>query len=462
MTDGAHRAPLADLLGALDLGAVSRAQIEPAPPLLPTPHQIQPLATAAFAALGEAAARLAEHRGAGAPDVSVSARAAELGMMACDLLQIDGQPVSGWDPVTGAYETAVGWVYVHANFPHHRDGFLSLVGAPPEKAAIQTALRARSAAEWENEAQRHGLLIIRVRSRDDWRRDADTVASEALPVLRVEPAATGAPGPLPVGATAAKPLAGLRVLDLSRVIAGPMAGRHLAGLGAEVLRIGGAHLPVAHPLPVDTGWGKHSASLDLRREEDRRQLAVLVREAHVVIDGYRPGALGSRGFGEAAWFEINPRLVLCDLSAFSPVGTWAGRRGFDSYIQYGAGFGVMAESGPPTRLPCQPLDYLSGVFGALGAVAGLLRGGGQVARYSLEQTALWIWGWSDALGPLGIVPSVKPGPREASPWMRTAPGPLGRVGSLGSALSLQGVEAMPVDPPRPIGGDAPRWGLSER
>ena len=136
--------------------------------------------------------------------------------------------------------------------------------------------------------------------------------------------------PLPQGD---RPLSGIRVLDLTRVIAGPTCARTLAEHGADVLKITGEHLPSLGRQEYDTGHGKLSAHLDLREEKDRETLRGLVREADVFSQGYRPGTLGDRGFSPEALAELRPGIVVVSLCAFSHVGPWASRRGFDTVIQ---------------------------------------------------------------------------------------------------------------------------------
>jgi hypothetical protein len=190
-----------------------------------------------------------------------------------------------------------------------------------------------------------------------------------------------------------RPLAGIRVLDLTRVIAGPVAGRFLAAHGAEVLRVGAAHLPEVPGLVMETAFGKRSCHIDLRTEPE--ELHRLVSRADIVIQGYRPGALDARGFGLDDLAALRPGIVAVDVSAYGSRGPWAARRGFDSLVQMACGIAHEGGGGSrPHPLPCQALDHATGYLAAFGAIAALLRraaeGGAWRVEVSLARTAKWL------------------------------------------------------------------------
>ncbi|WP_244302499.1 CoA transferase [Microbispora triticiradicis] len=195
----------------------------------------------------------------------------------------------------------------------------------------------------------------------------------------------------------ARPLSGVRVLDLTRVIAGPVAARTLAAYGADVLRVGAAHLPEVPGLVVETAFGKRSCHVDLRSETGRERLRELVRGADVVIQAYRPGTLRARGFGPDDLAALRPGVVCVDVSAYGSRGPWASRRGFDSLVQMASG--IAHENGDglrPAPLPAQALDHATGYLAAFGAVAALIRraaeGGSWHVEVSLARTATWLDG----------------------------------------------------------------------
>jgi crotonobetainyl-CoA:carnitine CoA-transferase CaiB-like acyl-CoA transferase len=196
----------------------------------------------------------------------------------------------------------------------------------------------------------------------------------------------------------------MRVLDLTRVIAGPVCGRTLAAHGADVLHINGPHLPSIDGLVVDTGRGKRSAGIDLRTPAGRETLRGLAATADVFLQGYRPGAIAGHGFAPAELAALRPGIVCTSLSAYGEVGPWGGRRGFDSLVQTASGFNhaeaVAAGADPadaaPKVLPCQALDHASGYLLAFGTLAALLRraeeGGSWQVRVSLVGTGMWLRG----------------------------------------------------------------------
>jgi crotonobetainyl-CoA:carnitine CoA-transferase CaiB-like acyl-CoA transferase len=239
-----------------------------------------------------------------------------------------------------------------------------------------------------------------------------------------------------------------------------MIGRTLAEHGAEVMRVAGPGLPFFEGLVINTGFGKRSAHIDLTTETGRETFAALVRDADVVIDGYRPGALARRGFGLERLSELNPNLVYLTLSAFGEAGPWAGRPGFDTYVQCATG---LSQDGPdgPSRLPCQPLDYLTGYLGAATIMTALRRrldeGGGWRAELSLARMAMWIWQETDRHG-------RDPSPATANPdigavdnlrWqMDSAFGPLS---ALAPAVTLSETPPRWRTPPVPLGTHEPAW-----
>ena len=373
---------------------------------LPSPWPITANAVAALAAVGLAASRFGELRGGRAADVTVRTFHAGLSMASSSYLTVDGKPAKFRDPFTGFYEAADGrWAFLHGNFPHLRDGVLSLLGVSHVKDVAEAVAR-RDAFELEALGISHGLCIASVRTRAEWEAEASFEAAKNLPLIELVRMGEGTPTQTP----GEQPLAGIRMLDLSRVIAGPMTGRTIAEFGAEVQLISGPELPFIESLVIDTGFGKRSAILDLSSAEGRETFDALVAEADIVLDAYRPGSLRGRGFDRLALAQRRPGLIHLDINAFPRLGPWALRRGYDSLVQATTG---MCWDGvnPPENLPCQPLDYLTGYLGALTAMVGLIRRiegkTGWSGRLSLTQTAQWMWDTYDRLGPETDYPAEK-------------------------------------------------------
>ena len=238
-------------------------------------------------------------------------------------------------------------------------------------------------------------MVTAQRSFEEWDRHPQGIAVGALPVFSIERIGEAPPQPLP---QAARPLGGVRVLDLTRIIAGPVCGRTLAAHGADVLLVTAPHLPAIEPLVIDTGRGKLSCQIDLRDAAGQATLHALARDADVFVQGYRPGALPSLGFGPEQMARLRPGIVYVSLSAYGHVGPWAGRRGFDSLVQTATGFNVAeaqaAGTDRPKPLPAQALDHAAGYLMAFGAITALARrcteGGSWHVRVSLAQVGNWL------------------------------------------------------------------------
>ncbi|MEO1611269.1 MAG: CoA transferase [Pseudomonadota bacterium] len=461
----AARAALASVMAEAGWdGDVARLEIADAPSAIASPLPISDAAAAAYGALALAAAEFGDLRGVSLTP-RVNRRLAGLANAGNEYLTVDGIAPKTWGNITGYYRCKDGGsVYCHGIFEHLRDGLLDLFGAEDDRASMAARLAAWTAEEAEAAGQSRGLCVMRQRTRAEWEAHPQRAELAAQPLLRIEPFSDGggARRALPPLSHDGGPLAGVRVLDLTRVIAGPMAGRALAELGADVLRVSGPGLPFIEPLVIDTGFGKRNAEINLRSEAGRATLAALIRDADILIDGYRPGALAAKGFGTEALAALNPGLIHVRVSAFSDVGPWAGRRGYDSYVQSGVGLTAPADpDDPPVRLPCQPLDYLTGCLSACGAILGLIRreasGRGAVAEMSLARTAMWIWEMADALGPDPAPPARNPTEAEArgEGFIREMDSGFGKVGALAPPYGFKEREAEWRAPPLPLGTAAP-------
>jgi hypothetical protein len=381
-----------------------------------------------------------------------------------------------WDPVAGVYAAADGWVRLHTNFRRHRTAALKVLGLPvagPESDALGREDVAPAVARWsairlEEAVHRDGGCAAVLRSAAQWRATPQARALAARPRVALlplggedgevvrGPAATAGVGP-------ERPMSGLRVLDLTRVIAGPVAGRFLAAHGAEVLRVDGPDAEDSPTLVLDTTVGKRSAVLDLQDDADRARLDRLVAGADVVLSGYRPGALDGLGYGPEALAKRRPGIVVGELSAYGGVGPWGQRRGFDSLVQMVSG---IADEGRraagvdlPRPLPVQLLDHATGYLLAAGVLAGLTRrraagrGGGWLVQTSLARTA----GWLDGLPRTGRA-DVDDGARELpSDLAVDLHGPFGPSRHVACPGRLAG--AIPTWPtgPVPLGHDDPAW-----
>ncbi|MFF9982688.1 CoA transferase [Streptomyces erythrochromogenes] len=391
---------------------VERVRFEGAGNLGEGPLPVRELARATVAACGLAAGELAAVRAGGATDARplvVHEAAVATAFVSERHLRVAGRPAVTFAPLSGFWPAADGWVRTHANYPHHEAALVRALGLPsPTPEALRAAVAGRTAVEVQELAYGAGGLAVAVARRyGDPQPLVETVRT------------TGQRGRVLGAAPPGRPVTGVRVLDLTRVIAGPVATRTLGLLGADVLRIDPPGLPEADDAYADTGFGKRSALLDLARAADRAVFEGLLAEADVVVSGYRPGALERHGFGAGDLLERWPGLVVAELCAWGwrAPQPWAGRRGFDSLVQ--AGYGIAAAcagpDGTPGVLPAQALDHGTGYLVAAGVMRALAGGGGRGLRFSLAGTGSWLVRW-----PAGAPAEDGGGaaPYAAEPWLR--------------------------------------------
>ena len=383
----------------LPVASLAHATLTGTEPVLPSSFAVGTAAQASFAAAALAAAEIGHSRNGLRQQVGVDMRHAAL--ECSGHFTVDGVAPNVWDKLAGLYTCANGGVRLHTNFAHHRDGVLRLLGLPigeqTERAAVADALQRWDAFEFEQAATDAGLVVAAVRSFATWDAHPQRAALAALPLVAIERIGDAPPLHLPELATADRPLTGVRVLDLTRILAGPFCGRTLAAYGADVLLVNSPDLPNIEAI-VDTSRGKLSALADLRSDAGRNALRGVLRDAHVVVQGYRPGALAALGFAPAAVAALRPGIVMVSLSAYGTTGPWAGKRGFDSLVQTATGFNLAeaeaAGSAQPRALPMQILDMASGALMAFGAQAALLRqqteGGSWHVQVSLARTGQWL------------------------------------------------------------------------
>nr|WP_306267735.1 CoA transferase [Pararhizobium sp. IMCC3301] len=291
-----------------------------------------------------------------------------------------------WDPIAGDYQTSDGWIRLHTNAPHHRRAALSVLGEVENRTALAPLVAEWNAEELEAAVVAADGCAATMRSIEAWanHRQGQAVATESL--VHWQQSGESVPKPAP--------LAGLKVLDLTRVLAGPVATRFLAGYGARVLRLDPPFWEEGAVVPEVT-LGKHCAGLDLGSATDRAVFDALVKSADVLVHGYRPGALEGLGYESERLRTLNPGLIDVSLNAYGWTGPWAGRRGFDSLVQMSSGIAEygMAQSGAekPVPLPVQALDHATGYLMAASVLYALQARNttGRVlsARLSLARTA---------------------------------------------------------------------------
>ena len=437
--------------GGWDPAAADTVAFTGADPVLPANVLMGTAGAAAIAAAGLAAAKLWRLRGGAGQGVAVDLRAAGVAMKSNRMLTLDGTPVDNdWRGISGFYRAGDGrWVQFHCNYPHHRD-------------AVAAAVVGRSAAWLEDAMTGRGLPVAMARSPQEWAGHAQAAAVAGLPLLEITRLGEAPPEPLPApGPAGDRPLAGLRALDLTRVLAGPVTGRTLAEHGAEVLTVSGAHLPYIEEQVMDTGHGKRSAHLDLRTPEGREGLRALVQGADVFTQAYRPGTLAGRGFSPAEAAALRPGIVYVDLSAWGHAGPWAQHRGFDSLVQSASGLAVEHGGGDaPKHLPGQALDYVTGYLGAFGAMTALARrtaeGGSWLVRLALARTGRWIDGLGRLDGP-DARGGPDPGMDDIADLVQESDTPWGRLRHMAPVARLSATPGRWARPAVPPGTHPPAW-----
>lgn len=444
-----------------DAAALSRVTLTGEEPQLPSSFRVDAAAQVSIAASAMAAAQIWEMRSGQTQSIGVDMRHAAIECRSERYLRRDGEPPPPmWDPIAGVYQLKGGrYVRLHTNFPHHRDAVCSVLNCEASREAVQAALLKWDGEAFESAAYAAGGVVALMRSRDEWQALPQAAALAELPLVEISRIGDAAPKPWPAGD---RPLAGLRVLDLSRVIAGPVAGRTLAAHGADVMLVSSPKLPSIPWLVIDTGRGKLSGFADLTTTEGHAALRELLAEADIFSQGYRPRSLAALGFSAEEAAAINPGIVYVSLSAYGRQGPWAERRGFDSLVQCATGFnfaeGRAAGVNGPKELPMQILDHATGYLMAFGAMIAKARqareGGSWHVQVSLARTGQWLWEMGRLAEGLAT-PDITP--EEAAPLLAAMPSGFGMLTAVRHAAALSETPAHWTLPSMPLGSSPPCW-----
>lgn len=435
-------------------------------PILPTPFRIGATGAATAAASGLAAAELWELRTGRRQQVAVDVRQATASLRSGHYMKLgEGELSARRNDIMGVYPARNGrWSYLHCNFPNHRAAALKVLGVSEDRKAVEKAVAGWDAFELEEAIVAAKGAGGMARSREEWAKHPQAAAIAALPLMEIIKIGDAKPQPLLKGD---RPLAGVRVLDLTRVLAGPTCARTLAEHGADVLKITARHLPNLGYQEWDTGHGKLSAELDLREPSNVETLRGLVREADVFSQGYRPGTLASRGFSPHELAELRPGIVCVLLSAFGHTGPWAQRRGFDTVVQTVSGMTVrQAECVPgkvagPQFYPVSAIDYCTGYLMATGAMAALAKrareGGSWLVRISLAQVGKWIVDQGEVpASSLDGVPTEFT-KEELAGWSMVSETPSGPLRHLKPTVQMSETPARWARTSVPLGHHKPEW-----
>lgn len=384
----------------------------------------------------------------------------------------DGVQPSIWAPVSGLYACGQalgtpGWVRIHANFAHHRDGALALLGLPPGPTTPREVV-AQALAHWRDQdfearAAERGLPVAAMRTHAQWLALGQEEDVARAPLVHIEKVGDAAPRRWPALLVGQRPLAGLKLLDLTRILAGPVAGRTLAAYGADVMLVNGPHLPNIEAI-ADTSRGKRSAHIDLRSDVGRAALGHLLEDAHVLLQAYRPGALQALGWGMEPLLRQRPGLVVAELSAYGWQGPWGGLRGFDSLVQTASGINADEAAAfgvdQPRALPMQALDYSAGFWLAFGVQAALLRQAREGGSWRVRVTLAGVVHWLRDLGRMLPDTYADTGAQarpDITPYLETLDSGFGRLQAVRHSAQFSHTPVAWDHAAMPPGSAAPQW-----
>lgn len=444
-------------------------------PTLPSSYKIGTLAQSAIALTALAAAQIHALRNGTSrvPKVDVPLEHATVEFKSERLYILDGKSTpSPWGPIGGLHKTSDGHVRVHDSFPNHANGILELAGLPNSSTRHQLSekLAEWSAVDLENAATVEGKLVAyALRSYRQWDQLAQSKAISNFPIDVNQISSAGPKGlPYRLVAGNSKPLQGLRVVEMSRVIAAPLCGKTLAAYGADVIWVTSPNLPDLPTMDRDFGRGKRTVQLDIHNPSDKERLIELIRTADVFIQGFRPGSLAAHGLGAEDLLKLNPSLVIANMSAFGPRGPWSGRRGYDSLVQTCSGMNVSeaehagkGEAARPT--PCQALDHAGGYWLATGVLAALYKRATQGGAWRVDVSLAGVMKYLRSLGQYpgssgfdGVRDYQKPEdvPEE---FFETRETGFGVMKAIRHSARIEGVEIGWDVMPKPLGSDSPEW-----
>lgn len=447
-------------LGGLAQAAAAGARIIGGDPIVRTELRAAETGAAAIAASGMAAAWLWRLSTGEAQDVEVDAVAATAAMQSYKFLKLNGEPPgAAMDRLTNAYRLKDGgWIYLHCNFSNLAAKNCQALGADPTPESMRA-----QALKWEGQALEDAVLAAGgcgslVRSEAQWRTHPQGIAVAQEPPLEIVRIGDAPPEALPGGS---RPLSGVRVLDFTRVLAGPTCAKNLAEHGAEVLKIAGPGMPDSGALDLDTGLGKRHASLDLRDATERLAVHELARGCDVFSQAYRPGALAAHGLSPEDLARLRPGIVYVTLNAWGFTGPWRDLRGYDTVVQAANGMAWQGRDHAPAFTPVAQQDYVAGYLMAFGAMAALARrveeGGSWMVRVSLAACGEWIRA-AGRIPPIDYQPCPLQVPDDAvQPWITTSPYPGGLLTHLGPVTRMSRTPARWETPPPAGTTSCPAW-----
>jgi crotonobetainyl-CoA:carnitine CoA-transferase CaiB-like acyl-CoA transferase len=430
-------------------------------PAVVSPIAVDDVAAGIFATFGGLAATLGKMRGLPSQSVSIDRRHAgnTLNSIAWhfqNMYQLDLSAVH--TDINGFFPTADGrHVIYNGAYPHLREIILEYLRCPNKRELIARATVEHNAADLEDELSQRGACAAVVRNQSEWARHEQGRYLATIAVIELDKLADTDPVPLPEGR---RILSGIKALDLTKVIAGPTAGRQFAEHGADVIHIHHPYEDLIYAMDVDTSYGKTNSYLDFSREKDRDILTNLIRDADIFLGGYRYGALERHGFGVEDVIKINKNIINVRMNAYGFGGPWAKRRGYEQLAQSTTGAAAIQGGSltTPKLIPAYMNDYLSGYLAALGTIAALIKrakeGGAWLVRISLARTCMFALehglGKHDSPTPADV--------SELGPWMIDQPGQLGLMTRLKPVIAYSHTPTYAAIAGTAPGSHLPRWG----
>ncbi|KAI3539666.1 hypothetical protein CABS01_06262 [Colletotrichum abscissum] len=443
-------------------------------PTLPSSFKVGILAQSSIALSALAASQIHALRNAAAvPKVDVPLQHATVEFKSERLYTLDGKPTpSPWGPIGGLHKTSDGHVRIHDSFPNHADGILKMVGLPvgsnrqqlSDKVVDWASIDLETAATVEGKMAAYAL-----RSYRQWDALPQSKAISDFPIEIAQLSSAGFEGlPERMAAGNSKCLQGLRVVEMSRVIAAPLCGKTLAAHGADVIWVTSPNLPDLPTMDRDFGRGKRTVQLDIHNHSDKAQLIELIQTCDVFVQGFRPGSLASYGLSSEELVKINPSIIIANMSAFGPQGPWSNRRGYDSLVQTCSGMNVseaehagQGEAARPT--PCQALDHAGGYLLATGVTAALYKRAKSGGSYKVDVSLAGVMKYLRSLGQYsgasgfeGVGDYEKPEdvPSEFFETRKTGFGPMTAIRH---SARVEGCEVGWDVMPKPLGSDDTQW-----
>mgnify|MGYP001280041319 FL=1 len=451
---------LSRLLQLAKLPAADSIEIRGRDPVMPSRFKIGEASATALAACGVAANTIWTASGGKHQRIEVDTAGAAVSLISflCQKLEDGSEPQRDPNrPLVGFYQAGDGrWVHLHGAFPDLAAGTLAVLDCDASPESIRVAVSRWEGQALEDALAEAGMCGAMARTREEWLTHPQGESLQLVPPVSIKRIADSPIEPIP---PRARPLEGVRVLDLTRVLAGPTCGRTLASHGANVLKVNSPNLPSVPPFVIDTGHGKRSAFLDLNDEKDHKQLKLLVLSTDIFSQGYRKGALAKRGLGPEQLAEQRPGIIYVSINAYGHVGPWAARPGWEQLAQTASGVAVDEGSlESPRLIAAAATDYTTGYLGALGAMAALYRrsieGGSYHVEVSLAQTANWLYEFG-LFERDHALPNFDPA--IAAPYMVSSDTGFGRLHHLGPIIRMSETEPRWEQVSVPLGHHPAKW-----